>query len=128
MNLGFNEIFIPKIISGSKIHTIRKDSFNRWGAGKLIHICTGLKTKEYKLHIIKDCVSVQRFDIFWSWSEELNKNIHNIFVDKIKMLESQIQEIATNDGFENVEDFLSQDSWNNKHFTGRLIHWTSKKY
>jgi len=82
MNLGFNEIFIPKIISGSKIHTIRKDSFNRWGAGKLIHICTGLKTKEYKLHLIKDCVSVQRFDIFWSWSEELNKNTHNVFVDK----------------------------------------------
>lgn len=48
MILSFKEQFIPKILDGTKIHTIREDKKNRWEAGKKIHFATGVRTKNYK--------------------------------------------------------------------------------
>ena len=38
MILGFNESFIPAIIAGTKIHTIRAGQ--RWQAGEVAQFCT----------------------------------------------------------------------------------------
>jgi len=45
MILGFKTKFTDKILNGSKIHTIRKDSKNRWKVGNTIHFANGIRTK-----------------------------------------------------------------------------------
>lgn len=122
MNLSFQEDFIPKIENGSKIHTIRLDKNNKWGAGRLIHFCTGLRTTNYKQYFQKICVSIQIIEIFPKDNEQL------IYIDGNLFEKSKWNILSKNDGFDSVEDFLKWDSWNNKHFKGKIIHWTNKKY
>lgn len=40
----------------------------------------------------------------------------------------ELSVLAINDGFSSVEDFLSWDAWDKKYYSGKLIHWTEKRY
>lgn len=48
-----------------------------------------------------------------------------IIVDGNPLPLDEMKAIAKNDGFDSLADFLT---WFNKDFTGRIIHWTDKKY
>jgi len=48
MVLGFKPQFVPKILDGTKIHTLRKDATQRWKPGRSIQFATGVRTKNYK--------------------------------------------------------------------------------
>ena len=48
MVIGFNKQFPDKITEGTKKHTIREDKHDRWNAGMIMHMATGVRTKNYK--------------------------------------------------------------------------------
>lgn len=126
MNLGFKQQFVPKIIEGTKIHTIREDHSDRWGKGATIHFATGIRTKNYKCFKQSECVSTQQIHIQWVRHEsDRSMDIMNVEIDGRMLNWKEIKELAINDGFDNVEGFME---WFKENFNGKLIHWTEKRY
>ena len=130
MILGFKKQFVSKILSGEKIHTIREDKHNRWETGKKIHFATGMRTKNYNCFKIGICKSVQKIEITYKGNKifvEIEGNPPYIWIQylKEKYTHPNILKLAKNDGFDNIDDFFK---WFDKDFTGKLIHFTNKKY
>ncbi len=120
-----------------KIHTIREGQ--RWKAGDLLHMATGVRTKQYhrfnenirSLWFVK---SVQRFDL-----KLRSPDVCILFIDKNIMYSKNAGEGSTvihglewmeqfvkNDGFESIEQFFR---WFKEPVdNGQIIHWTDKKY
>lgn len=126
MILGFKPQFVPKIMAGTKIHSIREDSTRRWKAGMKIHMATGVRTKQYNCFKEDRCQSVQEIDIYTS-----TEYINGYFVKvggRLLTFEETCQ-LAWNDGFENITEFyiwFTQDKKLSRAL--RLIHWTDFKY
>lgn len=59
MILPFKPQFIPKILDGPKIHTLRDDPHRRWHPGRAIHMATGVRTKYYHCFNQDVCTAVQ---------------------------------------------------------------------
>ena len=134
MILSFKKQFKQPIVDGTKIHTIREDTPNRWKAGDKIHFATGVRTKNYECFKEGECKLVQRIEI----------KHHHTFVE-IKIDGNPYGEIQTNkiqyqlaladmyniltfirnDGFSRVDDFLA---FFHTDFTGKIIHWTDLTY
>ena len=134
MVIGFKKQFVPKILDGSKIHTIREDATNRWWKGRLMDMATGVRTKQYNKFTEQFCISTQKFQIKWNipFGEEYKGRLFKVFIDDRCMNnnfylnnEPMLQVIARNDGFDSVSDFLD---WFSEDFTGKLIHWTELSY
>jgi len=122
MVIGFNKRFIKPILAKTKIHTIREDSHNRWKAGMKMHMATGVRTKEYSQFNEETCKSTQKIEIIRT-SDYLEKMI--VKVDDRTLTESEVQQLAWNDGFENLADFWV---WFADEFKGKIIHWTELRY
>lgn len=119
-----------------KIHTIREDKNNRWKPGVLIDFFINTRTKNmFRFAPRIPVVSVQKIQIAWSGGEI---NTIDIWIDNecyvanyspdynsSKQRQQRMESIAYNDGFDSVEDFLA---YFNTDFSGKLIHWTDKKY
>jgi hypothetical protein len=123
MVLGFKEQFIPKILAGTKIHTVCKDESDRWGKGVIIHFSTSTRTKNYNNFKTSDCVSTQYVII--QWIEYKSSKKMTVQIDGRLLNEKEVQEFAYNDGFDRVDDF---EVWFNEDFYGKIIHWTEKRY
>lgn len=123
MNLSFHEEFVPKILDGTKIHTIRADKSNRWKAGQLIHFCTGLRTKAYRCFKKDTCKSTQDIEIKWSSGIALRYVNPIIKIDGKLFIEHDV--LANNDGFATRNHFYA---WFKKDFTGKIIHFTDFRY
>jgi hypothetical protein len=115
--------FAEKILNGTKIHSIRAG--NRWKPGMLIHLATGVRTKNYKM--ITDapltCISVQNVHIDYYMLE--------IYVDGKLIIWNPLRlKFCRNDGFDNIEDFFN--AFKSVHpgmcFNGQIIHWTDFTY
>lgn len=136
MLLGFANInirtgekagFVEKILSGDKIHSLRKGK--RWKLGMKIHMCTGLRTSKYKqfnegYDDLERCRSVQEIKLV---AETEYLNDYKIFVDGRELpVEEQIQ-LAHNDGFDSLVAFWQ---WFNNpaEYPNQIIHWTGKRY
>lgn len=121
MVLGFKKQFVPKILDGTKIHTIREDKNRRWKPGMKIHFATGVRTKNYNQFKSGVCTGVQRVVI--------NPEIQsvNVLTDNgwRTLTEKQKTEFAKNDGFDTPVDFWN---WFNEFFDGVIIHWTERRY
>jgi hypothetical protein len=120
-----------------KIHTIREGQ--RWKAGDLLHMATGVRTKQYhrfnedirELWFVK---SVQRFDLKFR-----SPDVCILFIDKNIMYSKNAGENSTvihglewmeqfvkNDGFESIDQFFR---WFKEPVdNAQIIHWTDKKY
>jgi len=109
--------FENKIKSGRKVHTIRRDEKDRWCIGRKIHFSTGSRTNNYNCFKHGVCTGIQYIDIF----------DRTIFVDNYRLSEINIEELAINDGFNDVDDFWA---WFDQYspFDGKIIHWTNKRY
>lgn len=118
MILGFKIQFVPKVISGTKIHTIRKDVKNRWKTGNKIHFSTGLRTKNYKQFLTGKCVKIDFIKIKYIPSK--NKKFVIVLINNLLISPKKIKIIAKNDGFNCVEDFFA---WFNTDFEGKIIYW-----
>ena len=132
MILSFKKEFEPLIKSGSKIHTIREDAPNRWNKGRNIHFATGVRSKNYNCFKEGEVKSIQY--VFMTYHEgrfELSIG-NNRFYDTYLNF-SEIELLAKNDGFENLEEFQKWfitliEKHPEHHFSGKIIHWTNFKY
>ena len=133
MNLGFKPRFVPFIFSGSKKHTIRTDSTNRWKAGMKIHFATGIRTKNYDCFKQGVCISTQTIEIVWKINNKGKSNESwgvQVYIDGNNVTNEAdiIDQLAKNDGFHDRKEFFEWEEWNKKYFKGKIIHWTNLKY
>lgn len=112
-----------------KLHTIRLDEKNRWGAGADIHfVINNRKPNRFQFAPVIKCVSVQNIEINYvnKCSDfprvTIDGKVRYVFVKDDLII---MKQLAINDGFNSVEDFFA---YFNKDFTGKIIHWTDLKY
>jgi uncharacterized protein YqfB (UPF0267 family) len=126
MVLGFKKQFVPLILNGTKIHTIREDKKNRWKVGMTIHMATGVRTKEYNQFATAKVTKIEHIEIKWilpsKASTALNSRGVQVYInDKNITLECEkIDALVKNDGFNSRSDFFE---WFNQDFKGKIIHW-----
>jgi uncharacterized protein YqfB (UPF0267 family) len=122
MVIGFKKQFVQPILDGTKIHTIREDSKCRWQPNKVMHMATGVRTKQYNCFKKVTCKHVQRIEI-----EPHTKTIKFTVngSEELLMNDSGIETLAKNDGFKSVNDFWK---WFDKPVICRIISWTDFKY
>lgn len=135
MILPFKPQFVPKILDGTKIHTIRTDETDRWKANRLIHFATNVRTKAYKQFNENTCKSTQAIIIIWK-----NKDVEVLIDDKFfytssffsnldlsfdSIEEQKMLQLANNDGFDTIEEFFN---WFSEDYKGKIIHWTDFRY
>ncbi len=132
MVIGFNPQFKDLILQGTKIHTIREDKTDRWKPGMKMHMATGVRTKKYNQFADKTCTGTQKIQFVW---KIFNKGMANenwgvrIFIDDVDITNDPvINKLLDADGFKTRNDFFNWPAWNKKNFTGKIIHWTDKKY
>lgn len=142
MILGFKQQFVDKIVSGQKLHTIREDKKNRWSRYHIIHMSTGVRTKDYHCFLTRHCVSVQNITINpiskqvaidnkWILCEDSITGINalssvaDVFGKWVLNNKVHLEVLAKNDGFDSVDEFWQ---WFDKPFEGKIIHWTTLKY
>ena len=109
-------------ILSPKIHTIREDKTDRWKPGTKIDFFINCRQPNmFRFAPVLPVVSVQKIEIkFFEYLNDVEIRIDG----KLNTTE-QNQELAWNDGFENLLMFLM---YFNEDFTGKIIHWTDKKY
>lgn len=122
MILSFKKQFKQPILDGTKIHTIREDKSGRWKAGNSIQMATGVRTKQYNCFKESECISTQEIHIIY----QPGIGIPAIYIDGMDMWKyGGIADLARNDGFKNLPEFLD---WFSSDFKGKIIHWTDKRY
>jgi hypothetical protein len=119
-----------------KLHTIREDKNNRWKAGNKIDFFINARQKNmFRFAPVLPVVSIQEVEMIW-FDEEIR--LVNIYIDgecyvqnygiefnSSNQRQERMEQLAKNDGFDSVEDFLN---YFNTDFTGKIIHWTDFKY
>lgn len=121
------ERFKNLILAGIKIHTIREDKNSRWKPVMTIHhwlFNPRHQSKHPHQFGVNQCVSIQSIDI--RYDEFMFQRIPHIYIDDLKITNKEaIRQLIINDGFESERGFFA---WFNKDFTGKIIHWTEKRY
>ncbi len=124
---------IIEVFENQKIHTIREDKNNRWKVGTMIDFFINVRQKNmYKFAPVLPVVSTQPIDIknttYTNGSFFRKVSVEGFMLyheyDK-RIIDNGLLEFAQNDGFDTIEDFFE---YFNKDFTGKIIHWTDKRY
>lgn len=113
--------FKKKILAGEKIHTMREDFGERWKVGMLIHLATGVRSKDYECFTRGEVFSIQKVKIDYDGGRTVPK----ISIDGRDIGTFETVMLAKNDGFAGITSFLE---WFNKSGEYRLIHWTKYTY
>lgn len=128
MIISFSPQFVPKILDGTKIHTLREDKANRWQAGRKMHMYTGRYTAKDRQFIKEDtCKSTQYVNVQpdCNWIEiGYMSDEWGFMIDRV-LIGKELREFARNDGFDSLESFWQ---WFTATQTLKLIHWTDKRY
>lgn len=125
MVIGFKPAFVPKIEIGSKIHTVRDNE--RFSNGTIMHMATGVRTKQYKCFKETICTGREKIVIIpQGWiKEQVISKIPKIIIEGRQLANYEVLNFIENDGFDTVESFVD---WFDKPFNGFLIHWTQYRY
>ncbi|MEZ5017365.1 MAG: hypothetical protein R2800_09960 [Flavipsychrobacter sp.] len=133
MIIGFKEQFKPKILAGTKIHTMREDVHNRWHKGLKMHMATGVRTANYNCFHVGECTGVQRVFMSYDWMLHISITGGSGAFGYAELYYPEKMELALNDGFDSVDEMedwfipiLEKEPQQCKYF--RLIHWTDFKY
>jgi hypothetical protein len=122
MILGFKKEFIDDIMIGRKIHTIRKDSSNRWREGSKIHFATNISTRDQQTFLVKECTGTEIIEIAPHRDEIIvSDGVRRYMLDRPNRIL-----LANNDGF--VDQFDMYLFFDYKNFKGKLIHWGNFSY
>lgn len=122
IEVAFDLKFVPKIRdTRTKIHTARRDEENRLMPGVKIALSCGGSHLVFDEKVI---TAVQHIIIHIQILQHV-KYIQ-VFVDGRKLEYREIVELAKNDGFNNVNDFISFFGLGRRE--EKLIHWTNKRY
>ena len=115
--LGFNESFIPAIVAGTKIHTIRAGQ--RWRAGDLAHFrARAQQPDQYEFWPPRPVVLVQAIELT---ATELR-------VDGRLLSPAELLTLAQADGFATSAALLAFFADKPLPFQGQLVHWTTCRY
>ena len=119
-----SDIFVQRILSGTKMHTIRTDAKKRWRKGMPIQFWRGnprnTKAKSKPYHFANGvCVDVGAISILKDRGIllEHNESVGLMYGPTISDLLREI--LAVNDGFDNSDQLLG--FFNEYPFEGRLI-------
>jgi len=109
--------FRDRILSGVKVHTIRKDTKNRWKKGQIIDFAINVRTPNYHCFKKDVCDGVQKITIAKQ----------GVWVDGRRLMKTEVTALAIRDGFDSVSEFYK---WFEKQlpFRGKIIHWTHLRY
>jgi len=117
MVLGFNEDFIPAIVAGTKIHTIRAGQ--RWQAGTLAQFCAQAhQPGQYEFWPARPIVAVQHIEL----------TATEVRVDGRPLPPTELLTLAQADGFGTVRELLAFFADKPLPFQGQLLHWTDCRY
>ena len=117
MILGFNETFIPAIVAGTKIHTIREGF--RWRVGAIAHFCAHAhQPGQYEFWEPLPILSIQAIEL----------NINELRVDGRLLDEAELLALAKADGFATTTELLAFFADKPMPFVGQLLHWTALRY
>ena len=117
MVLGFNEAFIPGIIAGAKIHTIREGF--RWQAGDIAHFCARAhQPDQYEFWGPLPILTIQGIELTTS----------KLRVDGRLLGEAELLAFARADGFATAAELLTFFADKAMPFVGQLVHWTPLRY
>jgi hypothetical protein len=130
-----NMNFYVKSKCQPKLHTIREDKKDRWKSGTMIDFFINTRTKDmFRFAPRIPVVITQTIEIIYhneSRSLELSKlapkrfNHLDVIVDNNVLEFEEVKLLAQNDGFDDIYDFFF---YFNQDFTGKIIHWTDKRY
>lgn len=117
MILGFNEAFIPAIVAGTKIHTIRAGQ--RWQAGTLAQFC----------------VQAHQPGQYEFWPPQLIRLVQDVEltatelrIDGRLLSPAEFLALAQADGFATTAELLAFFADKPLPFRGQLVHWTDCRY
>ncbi len=117
MLLGFNETFIPAIVAGTKVHTIREGL--RWRAGDIAHFCARAQQPDrYEFWEPRPVTAVQRIELTAS----------ELRVDGRLLPPAELLALAQADGFATAAGLLAFFADKLLPFRGQLVHWTDLRY
>ena len=117
MILGFNEDFIPAIVAGTKIHTIRAGQ--RWQAGTLAQFCAQAhQPSQYEFWPARPIVAVQAIEL----------TATEVRIAGRTLPPAELLALAQADGFGTVGELLAFFADNPLPFRGQLVHWTDCRY
>jgi hypothetical protein len=117
MILGFNEAFIPAIVAGTKIHTIRAGQ--RWQAGTVTQFCAQAgQPDQYEFWPPRPIVAVQAIEL----------TATEMRVDGRLLTPTEFLALAQADGFATTTELLAFFADKPLPFHGQLVHWTECRY
>jgi hypothetical protein len=71
------------------------------------------------------CSGTQQITIQWSYDEPARRVTFAVYVDHRLLSCTETKQLAINDGFSSIEEFLSFFPY---FFSGKIIHWTLYRY
>lgn len=117
MILGFNEAFIPAILAGVKVHTIREGQ--RWRAGDSAEFYARAQEPErYEFREPLPILLVQEVEITTA----------GLFVEGRLLSPTELLALAHADGFATANELLVFFADKSHPFRGQLVHWTELRY
>lgn len=128
MILAFKEQFKRKILEGTKIHTIRRDSETKIEEGVILQmVVDAIILFESDVFYEKSVVSTQA--VFMTYRGGIEISID----DRQLYYYSERLELAQKSGFESwnhFEKFFTPKIRDSElgYYVGKLIHWTDKRY
>ena len=129
-DIGYDHNFSLDVLSSCepKIHTIREDKNNRWTLGTKIDFFINCRQPNmFRFAPVLKVTSTQR--IFMTYMPHVG-NGFQVSIGGNEISKEEIEQLAINDGFENVEDFENYfiSVMKEDEFLGKIIHWTDFKY
>lgn len=117
-------IYMERIISGVKIHTIRKDPHKRWRVGMKAHMWMhSPRTPSKNPFQFAESEVTRVLPIEIKKKVKIHLTTYTVWVNRKKLNGAQIAELAKADGFDDMWSFLD---WFGE-FSGRLIYWGDLK-
>jgi hypothetical protein len=123
---NFKERFAPRILDGSKCHTIRPLRAFADKPGNTLHLYTGLRTKSARLLMRVPCVRIESITMRQvkrrQWEVPHLEEDVIVAIDGVVLDRGECEAFARRDGFENFDDMMK--FWSGRlPFKGQIIHW-----
>jgi uncharacterized protein YbjT (DUF2867 family) len=117
MILGFNEAFIPAILAGSKVHTIREGQ--RWRAGDVAEFYARAQEPDrYEF----------RGPLLVLLVQDIELTTDGLLVDGRRLPSAELLALAQADGFATADELLGFFANKPLPLRGQLVHWTALRY
>jgi hypothetical protein len=121
---NFKSRFAPRILDGSKTHTIRPLRAIPDKPGKTLHLYTGLRTKSARLLMRVECSRIESITIEYHPERFLDDepNFFSITINGVLLDRDECESFARRDGFESFDDMMN--FWEGRlPFRGQIVHW-----